>query len=249
MNKGTFNHGDKRINIPFHKWVLGYLKHYKSAFTIGALIVVCFNPMLPYFSSILKEIPQIQVLYGTQALFIIVIAGIATFGPKPKIHQKYPRGIKAVMQFWKWWRYLWFAWALLYISLTFLYVVYSKDIKTEGDTLNDFTIATRFILHILNNIATIILIMFFHLLAEPTLSASPPEGDIYLDTEKSANSTSNKVIENNKFDDDEGIKNAKLMFWIILFISATMGEMALLWFCDPEIMSKKELIEIFGRFY
>jgi hypothetical protein len=255
MDKNTLNQGrdDKKEDISFHDWILSYLKKFPSAFiSIAFAILAVFSLVFPYIHYKIKGGPQILILYGTQLIFIFIITGIIFLGPKPKLHQKYQRGSKAVMQFWKWWPYLWVTWALLYSLLTYHSLLTYLSFPSQNQSQVFLGISIEVFEHIVNNFSSFILIMFFYLFAEPSLAELkyPSEGNIFPDTAIATIRTPNDQIGTRKLEEGGGIETTKLMFWIILLIVATMIEIYLVEFVPGyQESDRKEIIEIFGRFY
>jgi F0F1-type ATP synthase membrane subunit c/vacuolar-type H+-ATPase subunit K len=203
------------VDISLWKWVSKYFKKKKIAsISISGVILAVFNLVLPFLSKIEKNI-MLPLLYGIQVLFIIFFVGIIAFGPKPKIDKvNYYRGSIAVMQFWDWWPILWSAWALLYLLLT----VTSIPPRINNNNFN---------LDIINNIATLILLMLFHILVDPSVTVEN-QGD-------SHNSN-----------DNGGHRIAKLMFWILLFIVLTFVEIPFVIGHKAETVQR---ISIFSKLY
>jgi len=221
MNNEKSNHGKDNLksDILFKDWISKYFKN----FSILVAVVAVFNVVLPflYNSKILQKL-MLPILYGTQALFITVIFGIIFFDKEPKTYKKYPRGSNAVMQFWKWWPWLWFAWAMLYVLLTFVSIFESEFFKETvlQKFLTNSKDGIQIILHIINNIATIILTMFFYFLALPSV------------TEKDSEKKGSKI-------------SILFMFGILILIILALTEIALLSIAK----NGDQIIKIFGIFY
>ncbi|HEX8634787.1 MAG TPA: hypothetical protein VF703_11620 [Pyrinomonadaceae bacterium] len=182
------------------------------------------------------------ILYGTQATLILIICAIIAFGQKPqKFTDLYQRGTETLKQFWRWWPPLWFAWLILYAGLTIkACFFYSDESAGNSPRLENFEPGIVFGLHQLNNVATLILLMLFHLLGRPSLPRKgyPNKGDIFLD-------------EQNHIDESETTQErleggeSKFWFWVALFFVSAMFELALISVNE----NTKAVLTVFGIGY
>jgi len=126
------------------------------------------------------------LLYLTQAAMVLAVMAVIELGPQPRTYpQLYPRGSRALDQFWEVWPKVWIAWFILYAALAALR---SKSLdwlpqlgpKLEGQPIPPLAVIVPVALHFINNLATIALLRCFYVLAEPTFPSQqyPPEGDI-----------------------------------------------------------------------
>jgi hypothetical protein len=166
----------------------------------------------------LENNQHLLVLYGTQTVIILIISTILAFGQTPARSNQFERGSRAVEQFWKLWSPLWFTWLLLYAGLT-SWQIYRFGHEAIPPNVEHLVL---FFLHQLNNGSTLIILMLFHILAQPSISESeyPVEGDIFEQDQPRENLPEFKPerIENH---------GAKLWFWVAFFFVAGVAELGL----------------------
>jgi cytochrome b subunit of formate dehydrogenase len=225
------------INQPFLTWIKAKLHSLKGiAFLTVSVISIGYNLFL---SLNLDKVPRerhLLILYGTQSLMILIISAIIAFGKPPDFHKKHKRGSCVVEQFWKWWSRLWLSWLLLYVGLT-IWDIYRANKPTEAQNIEYLV---SFGLHQLNNLSTLIILMLYHILAQPSLSEReyPAEDNVLPEQ---------KVSEGVPKPDRQKIDNesAKFIFWIAIFVVAAIAEVGLvLSSADPKSLSR-----VFGISY
>jgi hypothetical protein len=159
---------------------------------------------------------RLLLLYGTQAAVILLIVALIAFGPKPRVFRdKNPRGSAAIEQFWKWWPGLWVTWLFLYGALTTAGVLGIDPSQPRA----------LVVFHFVNNCATLMLLMCYHVLAEPTFPDErfPVEGD-FPRIEPSATGINPDLPTGPA---QVSSDRAHLVFWGCLFVIATLAELAI----------------------
>jgi hypothetical protein len=217
-------------NPPLLPWVKIKIHKLKGAvFLVVSILSAAFNLFVALNLGVIDSKAHMPILYGTQAVIVLIVCAIIAFGQKPQSFlSQYPRGTLAVKQFWKWWPPLWFSWLILYAGLTIAAVYFPTDTAKSRVIEYPMSIIV-FGLHQLNNVATLILLMLFHLLARPSVPENeyPAEGDIFPDEQNhSLPETKTERIEAGE---------SKFWFWVALFFVSAMFELALVLFSgNPE---------------
>jgi hypothetical protein len=223
----------------FLTWIKTRVQSLKGvAFLVVSVFSAGFNLFVALSRGMLNRGVHMPILYGTQAAITVIVLTIIAFGQPPKpFLSVYKRGSRAVRQFWKWWPLLWVAWLLLYVGLTITELYANKVGTSDLATSNPIIV---FGLHQLNNLATLILLMLFHILARPSVSEKeyPVEGDIFVH-EQTSDTKAN--FETESIDAD----NAKFWFWVALFIVAAMFELMFIQVSG----NAKEILFIYGISY
>lgn len=227
----------------FWKWIRLRLNNIKG---IVFLLVTTSSTIFNLYVALRSEgwsVYHTPILYGTQALIILIMSAIIAFGSKPKEFEKYKRGTRALRQFWSWWPRLWFAWFLLYVGLTFWTIYLIKNQISGVQPISaDLNSAIQICLHQLNNVATLILLMLYHLLAEPSLSEEeyPAEGDIFRQNQRAIDKPANWQEQ---MADEQG----RFMFWVSAFIALGIAEVGLVFVAGDK--TAESVLLIFGVAY
>jgi hypothetical protein len=209
----------QNINQTFLDWTKAKVRSLKGGAFFGfTALSAAFNFFVALDIGSLPRYLHMPILYGSQAAVILIISATIAFGRKPLLFSKYKRGSQVVQQFWNWWPRLWFGWFLLYVGLT-VWEIYSASGAALSGTSKHLIILG---LHQLNNMTTLVLLMLFHILAEPSVPDKeyPPEGDIFAYEHKS-HGPGDSSTESIRTD------GAKFMFWVALFIAAGIAEAGL----------------------
>lgn len=220
--QNTESPNESIINQTFTAWALEQILHIKGAIFTVATTIGLISSFVVSFQ--LHELPierHFPILYGIQTILILFILTIIAFTKPPKRYEKYKRGSEVLQQFWNWWSPLWATWLLLYAGLTFWFLTHAMrpDLNViESDEI-------KFTMHQLNNLSTLVLLMLFHILSEPSVFENGKvEGDIFNETNKW--NEKDKNIDNNQVEVEIGLENsrAKFIFWVTLFILTAVVE-------------------------
>ena len=227
-------------NLPLITWVKIKVHKLRGAvFLAVSIISATFNLLVALNLGLIDSNAHMPILYGTQAVIVLIICAVIAFGQKPQSFlSQYPRGTLAVKQFWKWWPPLWFSWLILYAGLT-IAAIYFPAHAAKSQRIEYPMSVIVFGLHQLNNVATLILLMLFHLLARPSMPENeyPAEGDIF--PEEQDDSVSEPKTE--RIEAGE----SKFWFWVAVFFVSAMFELALVLFGE----NVKSALTVFGIGY
>jgi hypothetical protein len=221
-NNGAVQKQESRKYPPLGQWIKEQIHSFRGvAFVALTLLSTGWNLLAP--SKIWNWEPKsyLPTLYAVQGGIILVIFAIIAFGKSPALYpEKYPRGSRAVEQFWKWWPSLWLAWFFLYVCLTLDSIYENKS--NSSIPHNEIKI----VLHTFNNCATLVLLMLYHLLAEPSISDRyAPEGRAFGDRKRNIPEPERQPVQPL---DSVNTSGAKFLFWAGLVIAATVVDAILL---------------------
>ncbi|MGA9768355.1 MAG: hypothetical protein WBV94_04890 [Blastocatellia bacterium] len=237
LNNGEVQKEESKKYPPLGQWIKEQIHSFRGgAFVALTLLSTGWNILAP--SKIWNWEPNnyLPTLYAVQGGIILVIFAIIAFGKSPVLYpEKYPRGSKAVEQFWKWWPSLWFAWLFLYVCLTLDSIYVSEGKLIEGNEI-------KIVLHTFNNCATLVLLMLYHLLAEPSISDRyAPEGRAFGDRERNIPEPERQPVQP---PDSVNTSGAKFLFWAGLVIAATLVDAILL--VQPDNINWSERYFVFS---
>jgi len=221
-------------NQSFLNWSREYAKSIKGIlFAIAGAASTIYGLAVALNIFELDRDKHMSVLYGSQALVILIIFAILAFGHRPMRVAQYKRGSRAVDQFCRWWPALWFTWLLLFFVLT-IFEILSLKTGVRGNHEMPETIERLFIvgLHFINNSATLVLLMLFHILAEPSLPDPKLPVDRLLMTDPDLRPT--RQIGD--------VRIAKFLFWAGLLIAFLILETWLV----LDSANPASLISVFG---
>lgn len=245
-------------NQPLSSWLSTRIRSWKGkVFLVVSVLSAGSNLFVALNLGSLCSTAHMPILYGTQAVILLIICAIIAFGRNPNAFpQDYNRGSRVVRQFWKWWPPLWFAWFILYAGLAITEVFAPtpsviSQLLSDSKSTNEPCVTSqhpespepivKFGLDQLNNVATLILLMLFHVLARPSVPKteySQTEGNIF-PNEQSRDKVSETKIE--KIEAGE----AKFWFWVALFFVSAILELALV----SASKDAETVLLLFGIFY
>lgn len=220
------------INQTFTAWSLEQVLHIKGAiFTLVSAAGLIYSFVVSFQLHKLPIEQHFPILYGIQTILILFILTIIAFTKPPRRYKKYLRGSAVLQQFWNWWSPLWAMWLFLYTGLTIWFLTHAM--LPDLNVINSDEI--KFTLHQLNNLSTLILLMLFHILSEPSVFENGDvEGDIF-------------PKEQTQIDNEDRLENnrAKFIFWVTLFALTAVIEFWLIK-TNPEA---KTILRIFAIGY
>src|SRR5262245_30554459 len=104
----------------FFSWLLSLREHRTIKWLVPLVGVAAATVHYIAVKDIIAVVDsrRVWLLYLVQAVIILVAMALIELGPQPRTYpQLYPRGSRALEQFWELWPRLWVAWFVLYAAL------------------------------------------------------------------------------------------------------------------------------------